>query len=391
MNAYPSLDASPAVFTPGASGVAVYLHIPFCLARCGYCSFFSRPYSRAALAEYLGYMLREISFWQRRDPALRQARTLYFGGGTPSLLGSEQINSLCEAFELAPGAEISLELNPIQITASFLSELRATPVNRLSIGVQSLNDADLVWLGRRHRAAQVPQLIKLCRESGYANISLDLIYGLPGSNAGGIRRNLDRYLALTPEHISAYLLTPDPATPLGRDLASGAEKPLPDEENLAEQYTVLRSLLTAAGFEHYEISNFCRPGYASRHNLSYWENQPYLAVGASASGWLPPLRYSNPADLDQYYQNVTDQKLPAESEECSLEQAEADHIMMGLRLLRGLDLDELQRLYHHDLLGAKAAEIARLGASGLLALEGSRLRLTDAALFVSNAVIGELL
>ena len=149
--------------------------------------------------------------------------------------------------------------------------------------------------------------------------------------------------------------------------------------------------MIAAYFEHYEISNFCCPGMASRHNLTYWKSKPWLAVGASASGWLPPMRYTNPADLDQYYHNIDTQKMPEEAGECSLEQACADHIMMGLRLLEGLDLNELQSLYQYDLRSAKAAEIAKLSASGLLALEGDRLRLTDTALFVSNAVIGELL
>lgn len=391
MNMCPSLDASPEAASRANSGVAVYLHIPFCLARCGYCSFFSRPFSRSALESYLGYLRREIGFWQRREPSSKQARTLYFGGGTPSLLSAGQINTLCEEFELTPDPEVTLEINPIQITDTYLRNLRETPVNRLSIGLQSMNDKDLAWLGRRHRAARIPDLIRLCRDHGIANLSLDLIYGLPGSDAEGVRRNLDLYLAMGPDHISAYLLTPDPDTPLGRALATGAESPLPDEENLAAQYHALRETLVGAGFEHYEISNFCRSGKASRHNLTYWKSRPWLALGASASGWLPPLRYSNPADLDQYFLNVDSRKLPDETEECALEQARADHIMMGLRLLEGLDLDELQSLYRYDLRAAKAAEIARLSASGLLALEGSRLRLTEEALFVSNAVIGELL
>ncbi|MDD4223770.1 MAG: radical SAM family heme chaperone HemW [Candidatus Cloacimonetes bacterium] len=391
MEKHKSLAPYPQPAGSGGEALSVYLHVPFCLARCPYCSFFSLPFSRSAVAEYLGYMRCEINFWQGRDPALTRAGTLYFGGGTPSLLSSGQINSLCAGFEIAPDAEITLEVNPIQITSSYLAELRKTPVNRLSIGVQSLDDADLAWLGRRHRAAQLPDKIGLCRDFGFANLSLDLIYGLPGSDSDGLLRNLDNYLALEPQHISAYLLTPDPDTPLGRALAAGKETPLPDDENLAAQYSALCSGLSASGFEHYEISNFCRRGFASRHNLTYWTNRPCLALGASASGWLPPLRYSNPADLDQYYQNVAKHKLPAGAEECSPEQARADHIMMGLRLLAGLDLNELQSLYRYDLRAAKADKIAELEAAGMLALEGSKLRLTSAALFVSNAVIGELL
>jgi len=391
MDMCPSLDAFSDTALRDGRGVAVYLHIPFCLSRCGYCSFFSRPFSRSAQEEYLGYLRREIDLWQQRNPALKQARTLYFGGGTPSLLEADQIKSLCGLFDLAQEAEVTLEINPIQITAPYLQKLGETPVNRLSIGLQSMDDKDLAWLGRRHRSDRIPAQIRLCRDNGLDNLSLDLIYGLPGQDVDSIRRNLDYYLALSPDHISAYLLTPDPDTPLGRDLTSGAQTPLPDEDDLAAQYDTLRETLIAAGFEHYEISNFCRPGMASRHNLTYWKSKPWLAVGASASGWLPPLRYTNPADLDQYYHNIDTQKMPEEAGECSLEQACADHIMMGLRLLEGLDLNELQSLYQYDLRSAKVAEIAKLSASGLLALEGDRLRLTDTALFVSNAVIGELL
>ncbi len=391
MNVYPNADRYPNALNAGSGFASVYLHIPFCLSRCPYCSFFSLPFFRPALDEYLRFLHKEIGFWNGRGNFPAQARTLYFGGGTPSLLGADDLNSLCGAFELAPDAEISLEINPLQITPAYLQKLWETPVNRLSIGLQSMNDMDLAWLGRRHRAAQMPELIRLCREHGFANLSLDLIYGLPGSDAEGVLRNLDRYLALDPDHISAYLLTPDPDTPLGLKLAAGEESPLPDDENLAAQYAALCSGLTAAGFEHYEISNFCRPGKASRHNLTYWKNRPWLALGASASGWLPPLRYSNPADLDEYYHNVSAHRLPEASEECSVEQARKDHIMMGLRLLEGLDLDEFQSFYQYDLRADKAAEIARLRASGLLTLEGSRLRLTNEALFVSNSVIGELL
>ena len=391
MNPEPSLRRPERAWGAGKAAPAVYLHIPFCLARCPYCSFSSLPYSRQELSNYLRHLLQELRIWRDRAPWLTQARTLYFGGGTPSLLNSGQINAVCGEFELTADAGITLEINPLQITGPYLAALRETPVNRLSIGVQSLNDADLAWLGRRHRAAQIPGLIRLCRDHGFASLSLDLIYGLPGSDAGQLRQNLERYLALEPDHLSAYLLTPDPDTPLGQKLRSGEEGPLPDEENLASQYLALCQTLRDAGFEQYEISNFCRPGHASVHNLAYWKSEPWLALGASAAGWLPPLRYGNPAALDQYYQLVERRELPAGAENCSSEQARADHIMMGLRLLRGLDLKELQNLYQYDLLADKAAQIAKLKDHGLISLEGSQLRLTSQALFVSNAVIGELL
>ena len=370
---------------------AVYLHIPFCVKRCPYCSFFSLNLSREALAHYLELLSAEIRLWQNKDPALKTARTLYFGGGTPSLLDPEQIGNICAQFELQPCAEISLEVNPEQIRPQWLQKLAQTPVNRLSIGLQSFDDEELTWLGRRSKAQDYPRLISLCRDYGFENISLDLIYGLPGSDANGLKRNLDRYLDLVPEHISAYLLTPDADTELGKKLASGEQAPLPDDENLAEQYQTLRQTLLAAGFEHYEISNFSLPGRASIHNLSYWKNQPYLGLGASASGWLPPFRYTNPDSLAEYEAYVNKGEVPPACEPSSPQDAWSDHLMMGLRLSEGVDLKELQNLHGYDFGGDKLERIKRLQTAGLLALEGRHLRLTPEALFISNAVIGELL
>lgn len=370
---------------------AVYLHIPFCVKRCPYCSFFSQNLSQEALSNYLELLKAEIRLWHSKNPSLKKARTLYFGGGTPSLLKPQQIADICAQFELQPAAEVTLEVNPEQIQPRWLEGVAQTPVNRLSIGLQSFDDEELNWLGRRSKAQDYPRLIRLCREYGFENISLDLIYGLPGSDSQGLKRNLDRYLDLKSEHISAYLLTPDPDTELGKMLASGEQAPLPDDENLAEQYETLRQSLVAAGYEHYEISNFSLPGRASIHNLSYWKNQAYLALGASASGWLPPFRYANPDSLAKYEAYVNRGELPPSCEPSSAQDAWSDHLMMGLRLLKGVDLDELQELYGYDFSGEKQERIKRLQAAGLLALEGRRLRLTPEVLFISNAVIGELL
>lgn len=283
-----------------------------------------------------------------------------------------------------------MEINPLQITRDFLHGLVDTPANRLSIGLQSMDDDELSFLGRRHRSAQIHQKIKLCREHGFDNISLDLIYGLPGTGEERLQTNVTKYLALEPEHISAYLLTLEEDTPLGRELEAG-KLSLPDEDNLAAQYEVLRLELTAAGYDHYEISNFCRAGHASRHNLAYWKNEPYLGLGASASGWLPPWRYANPPDLEQYYQMIGKNELMPDAEECSNERVKKDHIMMGLRLLEGIDLRDYRCRFGSDLYEEKGTRIDKLRELNMLELEGDRLRLSAQALFVSNRVIGELL
>ncbi|MGC9362243.1 MAG: radical SAM family heme chaperone HemW [Candidatus Syntrophosphaera sp.] len=370
--------------------LAVYLHIPFCLSSCGYCSFFSVKYSTSGVRKYLRHQHREIDLFEKKAGFRIKARTLYLGGGTPSLLTPEQINALCGRFFLESGAEVTLEINPVQITRDFLKELANTSINRLSIGLQSMIDDELAFLGRRHRSSQMPQKIKLCREHGFDNISLDLIYGLPGTGEERLQTNMTKYLALGPEHISAYLLSLEGDTTLGRELETGKIS-LPDEDNLVAQYETLRLGLTAAGYEHYEISNFCRPGYASRHNITYWKNEPYLGLGASASGWLPPWRYANPPNLEQYYRIIEKNEVMPGAEECSRERIKMDYIMMGLRLLEGLDLADYRCRFGSDLYEEKSTEIEKLRELNMLEMKDDKLRLTGQALFVSNRVIGELL
>ncbi len=370
--------------------LAVYLHIPFCLSRCGYCSFFSVPFSLGGLEEYLGYLHSEIDLFEDKAESNLTAKTLYLGGGTPSLLSASDINSLCGRFTIIPEAEVTLEINPIQITPDFLDGLVKTPVNRLSIGIQSMNDGELAFLGRRHRSFQIQDKIKLCRKHGYDNISLDLIYGLPTSDQNSLRENLERIISLEPEHISTYLLTLEEDSPLGRKLVKG-EICLPEEENLAAQYETLREKLTEAGFLHYEISNFCRTGKASRHNLTYWRNQAYLGLGASASGWLTPWRYSNPPDLKKYYRMLQEKQIMPDAEDCSLEQIKKDYIMMGLRLLEGIDMKDYLRRFGTDLYTERKTAIDKLRDLNMLETNDDNLRLSNQALFVSNRVIGELL
>ena len=480
-----------------AGPLAVYLHFPFCLKPCPYCSFFKRPWSRSAHARYLQTLLQEAELWEKRVGKRVEASSLYFGGGTPSLLKGEEILRLCECFDLkqrdrgteafysmrnermrgndkqrwsssgrdkgmydsefagrldfnqharntdcsdghagkhdysdvllevqspfrhrdkritCSGAlnskvadcdpvtrnalritsfpEITLEVNPVQITPDFVKGLRTTPVNRLSIGVQSMRDEALGYLGRAHKAASIPERIRLLRDQGYDNISLDLIYALPGMELTDLRRDLDAFLALGPEHISCYLLTLDEDSELARAIAEGKSPSLPDDESCALQYELICQTLRQAGFIHYEISNFARPGFEGRHNLSYWHSSPYLAMGTAASGWLPPKRYSNPASLDEYYRLIDAGELMPGAETLSNEQSEADEIMMGLRLLEGIDLKDFETRHLRPFEWGRERELERLIRLELLEREDGRIRLSERALFISNAVIGELL
>jgi oxygen-independent coproporphyrinogen-3 oxidase len=372
--------------------IAVYIHIPFCLSRCGYCSFYSEPYSRKALDAYVEDLKTELRLYEDCFFGGKvNARTLYFGGGTPSLLGPDMIMDLCARFDLAKDAEVTLEINPIQITAPYLEAVAKTPVNRLSIGLQSSRDEELAYLGRRHRFAGFNRKMDMCREMGFANISLDLIYGLPGSSARSLGPVLEDYIGLRAQHISTYLLSLDENCAWYRQQGEEVVNTLPDGDNAAAQYHLIRETLSQAGYRQYEISNFAREGLESHHNLCYWNSDPYLALGASACGWLPPHRYSNPADINAWKAMLSRAEIMPGREECDALQSERDYIMMRLRLLDGLDRQEFTRRFGKDFLLGREKAVEKMMSLGLIAIDDQTVRLTDDALFVSNAVIGDML
>lgn len=313
--------------------------------------------------------------------------SVYLGGGTPSLLSAQEINELMKGLLLRPEAEITLEVNPLHLTNKFLAALKKTPVNRLSIGLQSMDDKELAWLGRRHKASEMPKKLKLCRDFGYENFSLDFIYGLPeGISNMTLQENLNAILELEPKHISCYLLS------LEEDCALFAQSPsLPQDDELAEQYEGILHKLTQGSFEHYEISNFARAGCESRHNLGYWKGTNYLGLGASAAGWVKPYRYTNPADLKQYYHNVEQGIRFPDAENCSPEQEQKDWLMMGLRLTEGICLAEFKDKFGFELESLYEAKLNQLIGIGMLKLAKGRLALAEQAYFVSTSVIGELL
>ncbi|MDD4308840.1 MAG: radical SAM family heme chaperone HemW [Candidatus Cloacimonetes bacterium] len=364
--------------------LSLYIHIPFCLSKCGYCSFFSVPFSIVELQNYLKHLHKELDLYQ--DLLQKPLHTLYFGGGTPSLLTPLQLAEICQSVNLSPQAEVTLEINPIQLTPEFLQGLSKTRINRLSLGVQSMNNDDLLWLNRRHKAEQIPQKIKLCRDYGYNNISLDLMYGLPKSDLPGLQRNIQAYLNLQPEHISCYLLALDEDCSLYKDMAL-----LPDDDTQAEQYDTICNSLKEAGYAQYEISNFALVGKESQHNLTYWHSKNYLAIGASAAGWISPCRYHNPSGLAEYYACVWQGERFPDATIQNKQRIWEDYLMMGLRLLEGININSFQKLFEVNLPDFYGAKIKRLMHLGLLEQKEERLRLTQQALFISNAVIAELI
>lgn len=362
--------------------LGLYIHIPWCLSHCGYCNFFTQKYSRKASDNYFRLLISEKNAHLKRG--LDELCTVYFGGGTPSLLSSQQISELISDLPLAPNAEITLETNPLQITESFVEELHKTPVNRLSLGIQSMRDEELDYLQRKHRAADIPAKIKLLQEAGFANISGDFIYGLPHSTAESMRAALQPLLELPLQHISCYLLEIAEDSALAGDIAF-----LPPDEVLAQQYYLMRNLAIEAGFEQYEISNFAHPGYESRHNLLYWQGDDWLAWGASACGYHKGCRYCHPADLEDYARIVKSGELFSKQDPEAA--AIPDYIMMRLRLTKGLSLAEFQSRFDQDFRQGRQAKLDQLIRLGLIRDDGENIRLSEAALFISNAVIAELL
>lgn len=384
-----------------ASPCSLYVHTPFCRARCRYCAFYSAPVGRhgppAELLERFLYALGlEMDQLARRHGPLL-APSLFFGGGTPSLLGADALGRILELlrtrFPLAPDAEVTLEANPDSASPEFLRAAHGLGVTRLSLGVQSLDDASLRALGRVHDAGQAVAAFKAARRAGFANIGLDLIFGLPGQGVDGWLATLRQALALGPEHLSCYGLSIEPGTPLARDTAACAA--LPDEDRQAEMFLRGSELLESAGFEHYEISNFARPGKGCRHNRLCWEGGDVLGFGPAAvstrSAGPGALRWANAQDFAAWEELVLAGRAGEHGrEELSRETRAREGLMLALRTSRGLDLARHAARGGQDIRATHAGLLAQLQGAGLVTLTPERLTLTRAGMLVSNGIIRAL-
>jgi len=362
--------------------IGAYIHIPFCLTKCGYCSFFSLPFSQATINNFASVLLQEIDCFKQNYRF--QPDTVYLGGGTPSLLSSDQIKAIIDALEPVEGAEITLEANPVQLTSEWLKILVKTKVNRLSLGVQTMNNHNLKSLGRKHTSQSIPDRIKLCRDNGFENISLDLLYGLPASNSEQVKADLDQYIALNPEHISAYLLSIENHVPLYY-----WQNMLPDETEAEKQYNTICEMLSAAGWEHYEISNFAKAGFSGKHNLHYWQGDEFIGLGAGASGYIGKSHYKRPDDLLLWQHSVEKKDITYKVEKETLAQQKADFIIMQLRLMRGLDLQLYKERFGSEFVSDYNRTIEKFIASGHLEVKEGFICLTQKAWFVSNSILQE--
>ncbi|MGE5554429.1 MAG: radical SAM family heme chaperone HemW [Betaproteobacteria bacterium] len=384
----------------------VYVHVPFCVRKCAYCDFVSYPLAltggNQAVHCYLEALAREASWYaERLDPL--PVRTVYLGGGTPSLLSPSQLRQFMAVLSgalgpWAEGAEVTVEVNPGTIDAAKFSALREAGVNRLSLGVQSFDEGLLRRVGRFVASGAVYAAVQEAREAGFANLSLDLMFGLPGQTVGSLREDLRRAVDLAPEHLSVYALTLEEGTPLAEEVRAGRTA-LPGEEAEAEMFAVVNEFLPEAGYRHYEVSNFARPGFASVHNLAYWHNEDYLALGPAGGGHLGFVRYRNCPGLADYARLLQEEREEAaraglplspaavEVEQLSDRQAMGETAFLALRLLEeGLNRASFRRRFGRDPLEVWSEEIARLSGEGLVAVAPEAVRLTPAGLPLANRV-----
>ena len=372
----------------------VYVHIPFCASRCSYCDFFSTlqladmggPYVEALIAEA---RLREGELHGE------SIKTLYMGGGTPSQLPlpllSRLVDGLRGALDLSGVEEFTVEANPDDVTPDWCRAVAALGVNRVSMGVQSFEDSILRLIGRRHTSRQAMDVVAHLREAGINNISIDLIFGLPGQTVSSWTASVEQAIALAPQHISAYGLTYEEGTRLWRQRELGEVVEVPEEQCL-EMYRILVDDLQAAGYEHYEISNFALPGYHSRHNSSYWNDTPYLGLGAAAHSYDGKVRKWNPHNLHQYIDKVMAGELPCEFEELSRSERYDERVMLGLRTARGVDVERLRDDFGDEAWRYFTREAARhLEAGNLRQAEDGRYVLTRDGIMLSDSIIRDLL
>jgi oxygen-independent coproporphyrinogen-3 oxidase len=378
----------------------IYLHIPFCRSRCSYCDFATGMYESDLAERYVRALVREIEQWTEvQNPW--PVDTVFFGGGTPSLLAPEQLARILKAvrdrFDVRDDAEITLELNPgdggesAAARLETILEFRRLGINRASFGAQTFDDRELKQLGRTHSADDITSTFHHLREAGFRNINFDLIAGLPGQTMSGWQRNLAAALRLQPEHLSLYLLDVHEGTPLADQIRKGM-RPKPDDDLAAEMYRTMIDEVTAAGYEHYEISNFCRPGFESRHNTKYWSGDPYYGFGCSAHSYDGGRRrWANERDLAKYADLIENHQAPiVERTDLNEEDARSESIFLGLRLMRGLDLIEYRSRFGSNLRDDYDLDLARLREAGLIEIDERLLRLTRRGALLSNEVFAAL-
>lgn len=371
--------------------LGLYIHIPFCRSKCDYCDFYSLAGCETRMDDYLRALSAHLTECAPRADGF-SVDTVYFGGGTPSYFGEKRLISalkhIRKHYKTAKDAEITLEANPDSVDVKMLTRLRRAGFNRLSLGMQSAHDAQLAALHRPHTFRQVEDAVAAARAAGFGNLSLDLIYGLPGQTMEDWKASLGAAVRLAPEHLSCYGLKVEEGTPLWN---RREKEVFPDDDAQAEMYLETVRCLGEAGYRQYEISNFAKPGFESRHNLKYWTLRPYMGFGPGAHADFGGRRYSHIRDLEGYIRGVSDGgRIIDEDEVITRRERGREYVMLGLRTAEGIDKKYFGRFYRMDF-APLAALLEGYAAQGWAVREGDRWRLTPEGFLRSNALLVELL
>lgn len=361
--------------------LGIYIHIPFCVRKCKYCDFLSGPATKEQQDKYIEMLIEEIEQFSS-ILSERTIETIFFGGGTPSILDGEKIVKIMERLRtvgnIAETAEISIEANPGTVTKEKLLLWKMAGINRISFGLQSADDEELKKLGRIHSWGAFEENYKLARECGFTNINVDLMSALPGQTVDTWKNTMEKVTVLNPEHISAYSLIIEEGTPFYEAYEAHPEL-LPSEEEERAMYYETKAFLASKGYERYEISNYAKPGYECRHNLSYWERIDYLGLGLGAASLLGNVRKNNQTELAEYLKG----NFEGEKEELSDTHAMEEYFFLGLRKMKGVDWTPYKRQYENV--------VEKLITEGLLEEEEGSIRLTELGIDVSNYVLSEFL
>lgn len=366
----------------------IYIHIPFCHSRCSYCDFYSITGDEIIINEFHKALLTQIELVSKKKWGKRVYNTIYFGGGTPPLIGDEKIGEILQyirkIFNITPNTEITIEANPESVSPDSLKNLYDFGINRISLGVQSFDDNLLKTLGRSHNSETADKAIDMIYNAGFENIGIDLIFGIPGQTIAVWRDTLNRTISKQPPHISAYELTIENETPIERMINNGELIPL-DNDTIAGMYKILHETLTENGYIRYEVTNYAKPGFECRHNLKYWTDRKYLGLGPSAHSYYTKYRASSYKSVDKYIASLTKGKLPtAFKEELSDQQKREERLMLGLRLTSGVDLITVKEAIDKDVL-------ADFIKQGYLKKSINAIALTDRGFMIADEIIVKLL
>ena len=371
--------------------LSLYIHIPFCVRKCGYCDFLSAPADEKARDRYVQALLMEIERYRGTETADRKIKTLYIGGGTPSILSVNQLDCIIQkikcTFNFYGDIEASMEMNPGTASKEKCRALYQMGINRLSIGLQSTNDMELKTLGRIHSYEDFLNTYTWCREAGFQNINVDLMAALPYQTVESYTTGLRKIIRLAPEHISAYSLILEEGTPFYQKYNSGCY-PLPDEEQERLMYRETEQILAQAGYERYEISNYAKKGYACRHNLVYWQGGDYLGLGLGSSSYMDGVRFHNTTDLDTY---VNQGAYVENREELSVQARMEEFMFLGLRMTEGVSLRGFEEYFGENMENIYGEVLKKHRNLGLLEQKNGRIFLTRRGIHVSNGVMADFL